>query len=237
MSIISQLKGGFCGAMVAFALQLGCAHAAEIARSVGATQLKFPIPLGQCLAEESNARDDLFIRRLDTLLRNSGNTLYVVAIECSRQETWRKGVDGNVVDYSTYYVPNQSVNPVMEGDKSALRKELCGDMRKQGDATLAPAKDMVAKSAKELNTNMALNSTKFIGVVAEDAHACYLALLVGVRGADERNLLLLVLISSTVVRGKPIFSAIYHQYHGPETTERGLQEAKGLMAQLDESNP
>ena len=161
----------------------------------------------------------------------------MVAIECSRQETWRKAVDGNVVDYSTYCVPNQSVNSVMEGEKSVLRKELCDDMRKQGDATLAPAKDMVAKSAKELNTNMALNSTKFIGVVGEDAHACYLALVVGVRGSDGKNLLLLVLISSTVVRGKPIFSAIYHQYHGPETTERGLQEAKGLMAQLDESNP
>jgi hypothetical protein len=74
MSIISQLKRGFCGAMLAFALQLGCANAAEIVRSVGATQLKFPILIGQCHAEESNTRDDLFIKGLDTLLRNSLST-------------------------------------------------------------------------------------------------------------------------------------------------------------------
>jgi hypothetical protein len=109
-------------------------------------------------------------------------------------------------------------------------------MRKDRDATLAPLKDKMADAAKELNANIAVNSTKMIGVIGEDQHACYTALLVGIRG-DNENVLMSVLFFTTVVRAKLIFSAIYHEYKGPETTQRSLQEAKSLAAVFDARNP
>src|SRR5262245_40659589 len=111
------------------------------------------------------------------------------------------------------------------------------DMRKQGDATLAPIQDIVANAAEELNANVAVNSGRMIGIVGQDQHACYSALLVGVRTADDNNILMSALVTATVVRGKPIFSAIYHEYRGPETTQRSLEEAKSLAAVFDAKNP
>jgi hypothetical protein len=45
------------------------------------------------------------------------------------------------------------------------------------------------------------------------------------------------LIIATVVRGKLIFSAIYHEYKGPETTQQSLEQAKALAAVFDARNP
>jgi len=212
-------------------------HAAEVTRPVGGVQVNFPILNGYCLAEDSNDRDAIFIERMATLLRNSKNRLIVLSMDCGRQLTWRNGVEGDIYDYSSYYIPENHVTPTLKGDKAELRKTLCNDMRKLGDATLAPIKDMMANAEKELNENgVTVSSTKMIGVVGEDKHACYSALLVGLRTATD-NILMSVFIIATVVRGKPIFSAIYHEYKGPETTQRSLEEAKSLAAEFDAKNP
>jgi len=171
-----------------------------------------------------------------TLLRNANNRLIVLSMDCDRQRTWRDGDEGNIYDYSSYYIPVVHETQTLKGSKAALRKGLCKSMRKQGDATLA-IKDMVADAAEELKTNVAVNSTKMIGVVGEDQHACYSALLVGVRTADNENILMSAFIIATVVRGKPIFSTIYHEYKGPETIQRSLEEAKSVAAVLDARNP
>jgi hypothetical protein len=213
------------------------ADAAEVTRPVGDVKVNFPILNGFCLTEDSNPRDAVFINQMATLLRNSKNRLIVLSMDCGRQKTWRDGDDGNIYDYSSYYIPVVYEAPTLKGNRATLRKALCNDMRKQGDATLAPIKDIVANAAEELNTNVAVNSTKMIGVVGQDQHACYSALLVGVRTADNENILMSALITATVVRGKPIFSAIYHEYKGPETTQRSLAEAKSLAAVFDAKNP
>jgi hypothetical protein len=172
-----------------------------------------------------------------TLLRNSKNTLIVLSMDCDRQLTYRNGVEGDIYDYSSYYIPEKHVTPTLKGDKAKFRKSLCNDMRKLGDATLAPVKDIVANAEKELNEeNVTVSSTKMIGVVGEDQHACYSALLVGLR-TDSNSILMSALIMATIVRGKPIFSAIYHEYKGPETTQRSLEEAKSLAAEFDARNP
>jgi len=211
-------------------------HAAEVTRPVGGVQVNFPIPNGYCLAEDSNARDAVFINRMATLLRNAKSRLIVLSMDCDRQRTWRDGDEGNIYDYSSYYIPEKHLTPTLKGNKAAIRKALCNDMRKQGDAKLGPIKDIVAKAEKELNDNITVSSTKMIGVVGEDQHACYSALLVGVR-TDTDNILMSAFIIATVVRGKPIFSTIYHEYKGPETTQRSLEEAKSLAADFDAKNP
>jgi hypothetical protein len=213
------------------------ADAAEVTRPVGVVNVNFPILNGFCLTEDSNPRDAIFINQMATLLRNSKSRLIVLSMDCGRQRTWREGDEGNIYDYSSYYIPVVHEAPILKGNKAALRKTLCTNMRKQGDATLRPIKDIVANAAEELNTNVAVNTTKMIGVVGEDQHACYSALLVGVRTPNNESIMMSALIIATVVRGKPIFSTIYHEYKGPETTQRSLEEAKSLAAAFDARNP
>jgi hypothetical protein len=238
--------GTFCHGIAALALTgtmatmlvgaVTFADAAEVTRPVGGVKVTFPILDGHCLTEDSNPRDAIFINRMSTLLRNANSRLIVLSMDCDRQRTWRNGDEGNIYDYSSYYIPMAHETQTLKGSKGTLRKGLCNSMRKQGDATLA-IKDSVAKAAEELNTNAAVNSTKMIGVVGEDQHACYSVLLVGVRTADNENIVMSAFIIATVVRGKPIFSAIYHEYKGPETTRGSLEEAKSLAAVFDARNP
>jgi len=137
-----DLKKGYCGAMLALALQLGTANAAEVARSVGATQLNFPILMGHCLAEEINARDALFINRLATLFEELWECTPRVAIECSVRKRSGSAWTGNILDYSTITFLIQMFDPIMEGDKSVLRKQLCDSMRKQGRCDLCPSEGL-----------------------------------------------------------------------------------------------
>ena len=179
-----------CLATIVLVGSVAFTHAAEVTRPVGGVKVNFPILNGYCLAEDNNARDALFIKRMATLLGSSKNRLIVLSMDCGRQLTWRNGVEGDIYDYSSYYIPEKHFTPTLKGDKAAFRKALCNDMRKQGDATLAPNKDMVAKAEKELNeNNLAASSTKMIGVVGEDQHACYSALLVGLRTATDNILM------------------------------------------------
>ncbi len=224
-------------AVISVVLNIGVANAAEVVRAVGTSQYNFVIPTGTCLMEDNNARDKLFINTVETLLNGAANKLIVLSVECARQRTWRNNVPGNILDYFMYYIPNNLVDRVFDGDTTKLRKDLCLDMRKQGDATLSGVKRIVADAAKELNANIAVTSTKYIGVVDEDEHGCYAALLIGVKGTDGKIILMSSLVTSTVVRGKPLFSALYHRYQGAQTTERSLQEAKLTAAAFDTRNP
>src|SRR5262249_28991420 len=159
-------------AIVLFGL-VTVADAAEVTRPVGDVKVNFPILDGFCLTEDSNPRDAIFINQMATLLRNAKSRLIVLSMDCGRQRTWREGEEGNIYDYSSYYIHLVNEAPTLKGNKTAFRKSLCTNMRKQGDATLRPIKDIVANAAEELNTNIAINSTKMIGVVGQDQHACY----------------------------------------------------------------
>ena len=74
------------------------------------------------------------------------------------------------------------------------------------------------------------------GVIDEDEHGCYAALLVGVKGGDGNNILMSSVVTSTVLRSKPIFLAIYKEYIGPETTQASVQTAKDTLAEFDRYN-
>ncbi len=221
---------------LALAVQLISAHAESALRSVGGVSFDLAIPKGHCVLDESKTQDARFAHILRTLLKGANNTLIVASVECGRLARLRRGDNGNLTDYSTYYLPDSVLNTTLPGDTKANRKSLCNDMRKQGQSTLAGVKDIVARKAKELKADIAVSSTKYIGVVDEDDHGCYAALLVGVKGADGANILMSSIVTSTVVRSKVLFMAIYSHYVSPDTTREGVQLAKETAAELDISN-
>lgn len=217
--------------------QTAFAQAENASRKVGDADFNFAVPNGFCVAEEKNPRDAIFINVVRTLLKGANNTLIVLTVNCERLKTWRAGENGNILRYAMYYLPTNLETTTLPGETKQLRDDLCKDMRKQGDATLSGVKDIVANAAKELNANIAVNSTKYIGVVDEDDHGCYAALLVGVKGGDGKNILMSSVVTSTVVHGKPLFLAVYDEYKGPETTQEDVGRSKVVLADFDKANP
>jgi tetratricopeptide (TPR) repeat protein len=224
-------------ASLALASQAALAHADSVVRSVGGASIDFVAPDGFCVMEDDHPRDILFINVVSRLFEGANNKLILLTVACDRRKTWRSGVDGPILNYAAYYIPNSEEYSSHDGEIQSLRKLLCEDMRKQNDGTFSTVPDIVADAAKDLKSNIAVTSTKYIGVVDEDAHGCYAAILIGVKGDDGKPLLMLSLVTSTVMHGKNLFNAIYHEYIGPETTQRTLEEAKATAAAFDARNP
>ena len=223
--------------ILAAILPAASAYADSVTRSVGGVDFDFVVPKGHCVLEDSNSQDAKFITVISTLFKKASNTLVVATAKCDARARLRSGDVSRLNSYAAYYVPDAWVNTTLDGDKSALRKELCNEMRKQGQEVLSDVKDLVAKAAKELNSNIGVTSTKLIGVLGEDNHGCYTGLLIGAKGADGTVTMVSSIVTSTVIRSKGLFLAYYNDYAGPETTEAGVKVSKATAAELDQKNP
>lgn len=221
-------------ALAALAASVFPTYAETVVRTVGQTNVNFVVPEGQCLASESNPQDAKFINIVGTLLKNANNRLILLTVECKRLQSFRAGQNGPILDYVTYYTPVASESAVLQGNRDTNRKALCNDLRQTTDKALDDVKNIVDKTAKELKANMGVNSTQYMGVLAEDDHGCYAGLLVGVKGATG-NLIMSTVILATTLNDKTIFSAYYDQFTEPAVTERDIARAKATA--LDQINP
>src|SRR5262249_52070891 len=152
-----------------------------------------------------------FVKTVKALMANSGNTVVKVAAECG--EIRRRGADRSrrVSDYIVYYYVNGTETESLQGSAQSQRKDLCDDMRKQGDAAVADVPDIVAKTAKELKSNLTVSGVKVLGVLAEDAHGCYVGLMANTRdggGPFTMNVDML----ATVIHGRSLFVALYSEF-------------------------
>jgi len=221
-------------------LALGCctatASAESFARSVGGKSVDLAMPPGFCVPDPGNAADANFVKGLASLLKNASNVLVQTFLSCEDQKRRRASAAANIYDYMSYYYPAQAESVVVSGARDASRKSLCDEVRKANiDAT--EVKQNVAKSAEELRRNIALNSIKNLGVLAEDAHGCYLGLLAGVSAGKSNTYLVNAIIFSTVVRGKYLFFGLYSKYEDAASAEKTLEAAKAIAAELDSKNP
>jgi hypothetical protein len=223
-------------AAAALALQTLAVQAENATRKVGDAEFNFAVPREFCVLDESNSRDAQFINVVRTLLNGANNKLILLTVNCERLRTWRNGLNGNILRYAMYYIPDNLENSSFPGDTKKLRDDLCQDMRKQGDATLSGVKDIVAKAAKELKAKVAVTGTKYVGVVDEDAHGCYAALLINVKGSGK-PIVMSSIVTSTVVHGRPLFFAMYNEYAGPDTATQDVARSKVVAAEFDQANP
>jgi hypothetical protein len=222
---------------LALVLQVAVAHAESAVRTIGGTNFDLPAPTGFCMADAANAVDARFITVVGGFLQSAQNKLILAAVECGRLKRLREGDASNILNYALYYVPFSAENLTLPGDAQSTRKALCQEMRKQGNINLDGVKDVVAQKAKEMGANIGVNSTQYIGVVDEDVHGCYAALLVGLKDESGRNIIMSSVVTTTVVHSKPVFFAVYSEYTGPEATLTSVQTAKATAAELDAKNP
>jgi hypothetical protein len=221
-------------------LVLGCctatANSENLVRSVGGKSVDLAMPPGFCVPDMGNAADANFVKGLSSLLKNANNVLVQTFLSCDDQKRRRAAATANIYDYMSYYYPAPAENVVVNGARDASRKSLCDEIRKTNiDAT--EVKQNVAKSAEELRRNIALNSIKNLGVLAEDAHGCYLGLLAGVSAGKDNTYLVNAIIFSTVVHGKYLFFGLYSKYVDAASADKTLAAAKAIGAELDSKNP
>jgi len=196
----------------------------------------FPTPTGFCMPNSSNSNETEFVKTVQALMANSGNTVVKVAAECDQIRKRGASRATRVSDYIVYYYVNGTESESLEGSAQSHRKALCDEMRQQGDASVADVPDIVAKTAKELNSNLTVSGVKVLGVLAEDAHGCYVGLLANTRdngGPFTMNVDML----ATVIHGRSIFVALYSEYKNPSESQKSLRLEEAIAADLDAKNP
>jgi hypothetical protein len=211
------------------------AYAGMTTHTVNGRDFKFPIPVGFCTLNPNNSNEAAFANQVRTLMGNAGNTVSEIAADCQELAKFRS-VSANMWNFMIYYYPTSTEKQILEGDPQPHRHALCDDMRKQTDATVSDVPDVVAKTARELKMNSSTDAPKYLGVLSEDSHGCYAALLQNVRKGNETHLVQSNILA-TVVRGQSLFLTMASQYRSQAESEKSLAFEKAIAADFDSNNP
>jgi hypothetical protein len=187
-----------------------------------------PTPAGFCVPDSDNA----FAKRITALLKNSGNVAVKIAADCKQLQA-----NKTIYDYIAYYYPTQTEAEVLDGDIQARRKAICDELRAEQQGELSGVKESIARAAKELKQNLARSdSTKYLGVLADDAHGCYAGILSSINTGSD-HFLMNVNVLTTVIHGRRFFVALYSKHVDAAQSEKMLLREETLAAELDAKNP
>jgi hypothetical protein len=82
-----------------------------------------------------------------------------------------------------------------------------------------------------------LNQVRSLGVVAEDANACYAALVQRFKAETGKDVTIMALFATTLVRGKLVLYYLYSPYRSAQTMTALLAKQKLNVAALLAANP
>jgi hypothetical protein len=188
---------------------------------------ELPMPADFCIPGAANG----FATRVKALLANSGNTTVKIGADCGELRAGH-----NQYDFIVYYYPASTEDEVLDGNTQARRKAVCDELRAQNQSAVADVQSIVDKTARELKQKMATNDTKYLGVLAEDAHGCYAGLLSSNSLGSTRYILSVNLLG-TVIHARRFYMSLYAEYKTPAQAEQMLARQQALAAELDAKNP
>lgn len=204
---------------------------------MGGTSFNLVVPQGYCEPNRSNSGERVFADYIDKAMENSKSRVMRTIARCTELQARRANSSANIFDYIVYYFPQSVENTTLQGNRQANRKDVCDDLRHQTDDAVKDVPDIVEKTAREMRVQTAVKSIQYLGVLDEDSHGCYAALLS--RNADGKGnvYVMYVMVVRTVIHGKDLWAAVYSQYGSGAANSATLQLAKTTAAQLDQKNP
>jgi hypothetical protein len=210
-------------ALVAGVLAAGLAAAGSgVAKDaqIGSAGLTLPSPQGYCELNEQQPADARLIHVIGDLVAGTHNELLVMSADCSQLDAWRAKKRPALDDYAQYQTQVRSKHSNFPRAESI--KQACAAMREQGEK-------MAAGMASDINTRLEtalqgrkLNETAFLGVLAEDADACYYGLFMKMRDETGTEKSQVTVAAITFVKGKIIYYNLYTVYHDTGTVAATL---------------
>jgi hypothetical protein len=226
------------GARVAFAIVAGfatatiCAAVAKDAR-IGTATIALPPPPGYCELSEQQPSDARMITAIAGLLAGQ-NELLAMSAECRQLEAWRAGTRPVLDDFAQYQTLLRSKDSNFPRAESV--KQLCAAMRAEGEKTLAGVIPDIKTRAEAVLQDVKFNETRFLGVLAEDANACYFALLQKMKTEAGTEKTQLTLAATTIIKGKIVYYYTYTVYVSADTVTAALARHQANVAALLAAN-
>lgn len=197
---------------------------------LGDVQLSLEPPSGHCFLDAGQPSDARLIGLLQSIFRAELRMLAGFA-DCAQLKSWRTGGRKVLDDFGQYLVPVQVLAETYQGSPEPMVQEVCKTMREQGQSLLVANQDDVKKRIKDAMEGAAMNEMTFVGVLAEDSHACYFGSLQKLTtefgdAKSQANVTSIVFIG-----GKVMTFNIYAPYDGEFTFTELLDRQKTAIAQ------
>lgn len=223
--------------LVTFAAWPQRGHAQSLTGRIGQTSFNLVVPQGYCEPTRSSSGERVFADYINKAMENAGSKVMRIIASCAELQERRANSSADIFDYMVYYFPRSVEDVTLDGNRTDNRKAECDDLRGQTDEAIKDVPDIVERTARDMKVKTAVKSIQYLGVLDEDPHGCYAALLS--RNVDSKGNIhvVYVIVVRTVIHAKDFWIGVYSQYGSGAANTATLELAKRTAAQLDQKNP
>jgi hypothetical protein len=204
---------------------------------VGQTSVTLTAPSGQCELDPGQPSDARMLQITESTLASVGNRLLGFYADCKQLNDWRTGKRALLEDFAQYQTSIAAIDAPAPAVPAEAIKQLCSQQREASEKVVTGiATDMKAR-IEEAVRGVQLNQVRSLGVVAEDANACYAALVQRFKAETGKDVTIMALFATTFVQGKLVLYYLYSPYRSAQTMTALLAKQKLNVAALLAANP
>ncbi len=204
---------------------------------VGQTSVTLTAPSGQCELDPGQPSDARMLQITESTLASVGNRLLGFYADCKQLNDWRTGKRALLEDFAQYQTAIAAMDAPAPAAPAEAIKQLCSQQREASEKMVTGiATDMKAR-IEEAVRGVQLNQVRSLGVVAEDASACYAALVQRFKAETGKDVTIMALFATTFVQGKLVLYYLYSPYRSAQTMTALLAKQKLNVAALLAANP
>lgn len=204
---------------------------------VGQTSITLTAPSGQCELDPGQPSDARMLQITESTLASVGNRLLGFYADCKQLNDWRTGKRALLEDFAQYQTSIAAIDAPAPAVPAEAIKQLCSQQREASEKVVTGiATDMKAR-IEEAVRGVQLNQVRSLGVVAEDANACYAALVQRFKAETGKDVTIMALFATTFVQGKLVLYYLYSPYRTAQTMTALLAKQKLNVAALLAANP
>ncbi len=197
---------------------------------LGATHLNLQPPPGHCFLDELQPSDARLAGLLRQIFQAELRMLGAFA-DCAQLRSWRTGTRKTLSDYGQFLVPVSFIAKKLDGPAQPYVDTICKVMRENGGELLAKSAPDLKQRFEQVLRGAKMNETRFLGVVGQDAHACYFGLIqkLTTEYGDPKTQVDVSAIA--FVSGKMIYSNLYAVHEGDHTLGELFDRQRQNVAQ------
>jgi hypothetical protein len=219
-------------AFAAVFLATATAGALAAQANIGGVSVNLPPPGGFCELSESNDSDKRMITTLTGLLEKSGNKLLGMSADCKQLSDWHNGKRQLLDDYAQYQTPIAS----MDKPPSETVAETCKTLRDEGNKILANQMPDIKKRVESTLSKIKMNETSFLGVLREDADACYAGIIQKIHTEANTDKTQITVFAVSIVKNKSVFTYRFAVYRNAQTVDAVLGKTKADVTAMIAAN-
>jgi hypothetical protein len=212
----------------ALVLAAAAPGALAVQTMIGGVAVTLPPPAGFCELSDVNPSDKRMISTLTDLLAKSGNRLLGMSADCRQLTDWHSGKRQLLDDYAQYQTPIAG----MDQPPSETVAQTCTTLRNEGNKILANQMPDIKARVESTLSKIKMNETSFLGVLGEEANACYAGLVQRIHTEAGTDKTQITAFAISTIKNRSIFTYRFAVYQTADTVNAVLAKIKGDVAAL-----